>query len=283
MPMSPTPTTVQGAYPVASSNQLTLDSSERLSSGISLHTFSASGNSLQSFNASSHVDLLFLEDLDPTRPSQSDADRQLSFTPAYVRKCPGEATHQLIILARNGRVTQLLGLPRLHGPLKASITSSGGGFPEEALRDLEGTVCIASGTGLAPFLAVASRDYPIKGAHLLWTINGNDFGALEVLLSSNLLKPEQWSSVKVFITSGDEMQGLIAGKGTQWWQDRLGELQRRHGGDLAIKCGRMCQDDVLKTVSDKTSSVLFCGNKSLEWQVKMWFLNKAHVYTTSVD
>jgi hypothetical protein len=188
-----------------------------------------------------------------------------------------------MILARNGRVTQLLGLPRLKGPLRAQVLDSGGGFPEEALKHLEGTVCIASGTGLAPFLAIASRDYEIKGAHLLWTINGNDFGAVESLLSSGLLQPEAWASVGVFVTSGDEMQGLIAGKSIHWWQERLGKLQQKHQGNLAIKCGRMCQDDVLKIVSDKTSSVLFCGNKSLEWQVKMWFLNKTPVYTTSID
>jgi hypothetical protein len=227
--------------------------------------------------------LLFLEDLDPTRPSKSDAERQLTFTPAFVKQAAETGLHQIMILARNGRVTQLLGLPRLHGPLRAEVVSAGGGFPEDTLKNLEGTVCIASGTGLAPFLAVTSKGYETSAAHLVWTINGNDFGAVDSLLNSELLRPEAWASVKVFVTSGDEVQGLIAGKSMQWWQDKFSNLTNKCGGNVKFSCGRMGRDDVFETASGTPSSVLFCGNKSLEWQVKMWFLNKARVYTTSIQ
>ncbi|KAL2213898.1 hypothetical protein CC79DRAFT_1391792 [Sarocladium strictum] len=266
----------------AAASTLTLESSERLSSGISLHTFSASNNCLELLHPSGQLDLLFKEDLDPTRPARVESDRQLTFTAAYLKRGDHDGNHQIMILARNGRVTQLLGLPRLQGPLQAEIISSGGGFSDETLNSLEGAICVASGTGLAPFLAMASQKCPIKGAHLVWTINGNDFGAVEFLINSGMLKPEHWASVKVFVTSGEEAFGLIAGKAQSWWQNRFTELQGKLEGKVKFACGRMSQDDLLNTQQESISQVLFCGNKSLEWQVKMWFLSKAPVHTTSI-
>lgn len=266
----------------ATASALTLESSERLSSGISLHTFSASSNCLKLFHPSGQLDLLFHEDLDPTRPARAESDRQLTFTPAFVKQSKEDGNQQIMILARNGRVTQLLGLPRLRGPLQAEVISSGGGFSDETLNSLDGAICIASGTGLAPFLAMASQNCPTSGAHLVWTINGNDFGALEFLVNSAMLEPGKWASVKVFVTSGDEVQGLIAGKAQSWWQNKFTELQEAIEGKIEFACGRMSQDDLVNSQQASPSQVLFCGNKSLEWQVKMWFLSKAPVYTTSI-
>lgn len=263
---------------------LTLESSERLSSGMSLHTFSTNRLCLDAYHVSGQIDLFFHEDLDPTKRSHSlaEADRQLTFTPCQVQNDEVQNRQNVQILARNGRVAQLLGLPRLHGPLRADAVSGNGGFPLNILQNLEGAICIASGTGIAPFLALGSSELETKGAHLLYTINGNDFRALEYLLDSGLLVPENWSSVNVFVTAGDEAFGLLGGKGARWWQDHFATLRNETQGNLVMTCGRMSKEHVLSSPQNKTTHVLFCGNKSLEWQVKMWFLNQAPVYTTSV-
>ncbi|KAH8175688.1 hypothetical protein LIA77_04106 [Sarocladium implicatum] len=263
---------------------LTLESSRRLSSGLSLHTFAASKDLSSSLHPSGHIDLRLHEDLDPTRRSQTSAesDRWLTLTPCYVKHGGNGGHHQVMILARNGRTTQLLGLPRSQGPLAAEIVSSGGGFPIEALEGLQGAVCVASGSGIASMMALCSRDFYTRGSSLIYTLNGNDFEALEFLLDSKMLKPTDWASVRVFVTAGDEKQGHIAGKPVAWWQDKLAALQQRICGNISFTCGRMNKQDMTATGAGSPSRVLFCGHKSLEWEVKKWCLNHAPVYTTSI-
>lgn len=258
-----------------------LEHSRQLSPGISLHVFSIPGRHMPKLRATGHVDLLFFEDLDPTRSSKLHADRFFTFSPCCARAARGERPAEIHVLVRNGRIAQLLGLPRLDGPLTAGIVSTSGGFPSETLENLGRAACVASGTGLAPFLSLGESKYDTRGARLLCTINGNDFQAIEYLLETGTLDPGNWAAITIFITAGDSIQGLIAGKPLSVWEQRLSSLHSMYSSHLNFTCRRIVKDDVTGAGSASTLKALFCGSKALEWQLRMWLLGELPVHTTS--
>lgn len=259
---------------------VTLEHSRCLSPGVSLHVFSVPGRHVPQLNLTGHIDLLFFEDLDPTRKSKLHADRFFTFSPCYTRAGSDERPAEIHVLVRNGRVAQLLGIPRMNGPLTAGIVSTSGGFPPEALENLEQASCVASGTGLAPFIPLCESQHDTRVAQLLYTINGNDFRAIEYLLESGTLDPGKWAAVTVFVTAGDSIHGLIAGKPVWEWEQRLAKLQSRYSPNMRFKCRRIAKQDVVRNGSANTSKILFCGGKALEWQMRMWLLGELTVYTT---
>lgn len=270
---------------VTNKHRVILESSRRLSSRISLHVFFTSAGCLDLFQPSGHIELQFPPDLDPTYGSglSTESNRLLSFTPCHLRDDAPGTGHRISILTRNGRVTQLLGLPRLNGPLTAEVAGVGGGFSQQALKNYEKTTCIASATGIAPFLALACQDRRTRDAHLLCTLNGNDFEAIEFVLNSRMLVPEDWLAVGFFLTVGSEAPGLIAGKTVDWWEAKLAGLGKQLRDKVYFSCRRMTKKDIHATVSGSEHKVLFCGSKTLEWQVRMWVLDEMPVYTTAVE
>ncbi|KAF7561088.1 hypothetical protein G7046_g3058 [Stylonectria norvegica] len=268
---------------------LTLQSSHRLTPRISLHTFSIPADSDlgQRIRPSQHVTLQFPPDLDPIAGSRNlnDQERRLVFTPCYLEHDPSGHLRSLVLLAGNGRVTGLLGLPRPHGPLTARLVEAGKGFPEDVANGQRNIPCVAGGTGMACFLAMASgsRWHSEGGAgnsNFLWSIRGDDFAIVEFLLERGMLRVADWSSVQIFITSGDEGSGLTAGKPQSWWLDRFNRLHDLFPGDLRFQLGRITQEDMSATVNESKKEILFCGSKYLEWQVKMWTLGIASVHVT---
>jgi hypothetical protein len=187
------------------------------------------------------------------------------------------------VLARHGRISQLLGLPRLNAPLTANIIGVGGGFPADALECTGRRICVASGAGLAPFLSLACTDDRTRNSRLICSINGSDFEAIEYLIASKILVAENWLSVMIFLTPGAEMSGLIAGKTSQWWKEKLAAFQASLTGAIHFECRRVAKDDLMSYNANSSDKVLFCGSKSLEWQVKMWMMNEIPVYTTMVE
>ncbi len=79
----------------------------------------------------------------------------------------------------------------------------------------------------------------------------------------------------MFVTGGDDPDGLIGNKSPAWWENKRREVTEKFGHEMTMSCRRFERDDLLSTM-DKTDMednvVLFCGSKSLEWQVKMWSL-----------
>jgi hypothetical protein len=264
---------------------LVLKSSRRLSVGMALHIFSAPCECLESLPVSGHMRLELPENLDPMTGAQktSHSHRLVTFTPCHIRETDTEGLKTISVLARHGRISQLLGLPRLNAPLTANIIGVGGGFPADALACTGRRVCVASGAGLAPFLSLACTDDRTRNSPLICTINGSDFDAIEHLIASKILAAENWLSVVIFLTPGVEMSGLIAGKTSQWWKEKLATLQASLTGFVRFECRRIVKDDLMSYIVDSKDKVLFCGSKSLEWQVKMWMLNEMPVYTTMVE
>ncbi|CAM1501197.1 Fc.00g103590.m01.CDS01 [Cosmosporella sp. VM-42] len=268
---------------------LTLQSSHRLAPRISLHTFSFP-NTLglqRQIRPSQHVSLQFPPDLDSIAGSHNfnDQDRRLDFTPCYFEYDPFGDLRSFAFLAGNGRVTGLLGLPRPQGQLTAQLVDVGKGFSEEILENTTSLACIAGGTGIAPFLALASAPEWKQGAesassNFTWSIRGDDFAIVEFFLDVGILQPKDWSSVYIFITSGEDVGNLPAGKPESWWQNRIRNLQDRFSGPLHFRLGRIDKEHVDTLVPLGGGSVFFCGSKSLEWQVKMWSLGAAVVHCT---
>ncbi|KAM0490335.1 hypothetical protein ACHAP8_011667 [Fusarium lateritium] len=266
-------------------------SSTRLTPSLSVHTFAVEANHSfnRSFRPGQHLTLQLPPDLDPVSGPQnlSEEDRRLSFTPYHVGYADNGVIETISLMARNGRVTGLLGLPRPHSPLVATIVQAAGGFPPAIRDSSERLICIAGGTGIAPFIAMAvaknRRNSPEDGERkpvLLCSIRGNDFGAIEYLLTHQLLHPRDWSMVRIFITNGEEGDDMIDGKSSQWWHDRLKGLSQNVCGDSGFCLRRMELRD-LEPIMDKTDDpVLFCGSKQLEWQVKMWLLGTREVHCT---
>ncbi|CAK7240555.1 MAG: hypothetical protein STHCBS139747_001998 [Sporothrix thermara] len=231
-----------------------------------------------------NVTLQFPEDLDPTggKHGMSVADRRCTFTPCHV-----DDQGQLSILTRNGRVTGLLGLPRPYQTLTAEVIGVGGGFPPEMLANARSSVCIAGGTGIAPFLTMPDYGASRK-AKLCWSVRSDDFGAIEFVLQEGLLRAEDWAEVCVFVTSGEDGTGVVAQKPAAWWQATFTALREVHpAGRLSFEKRRMNECDPVVEggeTSDSKKSVFFCGSKSLEWQVRMWAMmsSGATVYCTEV-
>ncbi|CAH0057901.1 unnamed protein product [Clonostachys solani] len=270
---------------------VTLESSHRLSPSISLHTFSVPkrANFLASFQPSQNVTLQFPDDLDLIYGSKSlkEEDRCLTFTPCQLSEPPDADYLAMSVITRNGRVTGLLGIPRPHGRLTAKLVGTGGGFPTPNTEYIGSTTCIAGGTGIAPFLAMANARWGANGCpgrvSLIWSINGNDFPLVEYLIREKILQSIDWLSVTIFATPGDEVDGLVAGKTEDWWAKKINDLPVEIDSSIHARCRRMEKEDLDRAISNSDHQVLFCGSKSLEWQVRMWCLNKCQVFKTELS
>ncbi|KAF5556285.1 hypothetical protein FNAPI_5808 [Fusarium napiforme] len=264
-------------------------SSTRLTPSLSIHSFSILTNHefSRGFRPSQHLTLQFPPDLDPVSGPQnlSDQERCLSFTPFHLQYAEHEAIESVSLMARNGRVTGLLGLPRPHGPLVAKIVEVGGGFPSETIEQGAQALCIAGGTGIAPFIAMAaakncSRSTNELKPSLICSIRGDDFGVIEYLWNHEMLYPRDWDVVRIFVTPGEETGGMASGKPQSWWHQRFKELLQGHSDSGVFRLGRMEKEDLGDFNKDTDGPVLFCGSKQLEWQVKMWFLGKKDIHCT---
>lgn len=268
---------------------LVLQSSHRLTPRLSLHTFSIPDtlDLGQPIRPSQHVTLQFPPALDPIAGARNlnEQDRRLDFTPCHFEYDSSGSLRSFSLLSGNGRVTGLLGLPRPQGPLTAQLVSIGKGFSEDVLENAETMCCIAGGTGMSPFLALAStpqwhESEKSSSSIFYWSIRGDDFDIVEHFLQNNVLKLDKWASIRIHVTAGEEAGGLPAGKTQAWWQTRFENLKERFSGNIQFHLERMIKDDVDSLVSSSKGTIFFCGSKSLEWQVKMWTLGEAVVQCT---
>ncbi|KAF5675107.1 hypothetical protein FCIRC_7580 [Fusarium circinatum] len=264
-------------------------SSTRLTPSLSIHSFSILTNHefSRSFRPSQHLTLQFPPDLDPVSGPQnlSDQERCLSFTPFHLQYAEDGTIESVSLMARNGRVTGLLGLPRPHGPLVAKIVEVGGGFPSEIMEQAGQALCIAGGTGIAPFISMAAAKNCSHSATdpkpiLICSIRGDDFGVIEYLWNHEMLYPRDWGLIRIFVTPGEETGGMAAGKSQSWWHRRFKELLHDHNDSDVFRLGRVEKEDLEGLSKDGDGTVLFCGSKQLEWQVKMWFLGKKDIHCT---
>lgn len=264
-------------------------SSTRLTPSLSIHSFSILTNHdfSRSFRPSQHLTLQFPSDLDPVSGPQnlSDQERCLSFTPFHLQYAEDESIEIISLMARNGRVTGLLGLPRPHGPLVAKIVEVGGGFPSDIIEQAGQALCIAGGTGIAPFIAMAAAKNCSSSSNdlkpsLICSIRGDDFGVIEYLWNHEMLYPRDWNVIRIFVTPGEEIGGVAAGKSQSWWHQRFRELSQGQNSNHVFRVGRMEKEDLEDFIKDTDGPVLFCGSKQLEWQVKMWFLGKKNIHCT---
>uniref|UniRef100_A0A8H7MZT2 Uncharacterized protein n=1 Tax=Bionectria ochroleuca TaxID=29856 RepID=A0A8H7MZT2_BIOOC len=191
------------------------------------------------------------------------------------------------VITRNGRVTGLLGIPRPHGRLTAKVVGTGGGFSTSNIENIGFATCIAGGTGIAPFLAMTNAWWGANGCQgrisLMWSINRNDFPLVEYLVREKILQSIHWLSVTIFITPGDEFDGLLAGKTEDWWAKKISELRVEIDSSIQTRLRRMEKEDLDSTISNSDHQVLFCGSKALEWQIRMWCLNKCQVFKTELS
>ncbi|KAF5625594.1 hypothetical protein F52700_8959 [Fusarium sp. NRRL 52700] len=269
--------------------QLKHISSTRLTPSLSIHSFSILTHHefSRSFRPSQHLTLQFPPDLDPISGPQnlSAQERCLSFTPFHLQYAEDGRVESIALMARNGRVTGLLGLPRPHGPLIAKIVEVGGGFPSGIQERTGRSLCIAGGTGIAPFIAMAAAKNCRSSINdlkpsLICSIRGDDFGIIEYLWNHEMLYPRDWNVVRVFVTPGEETGGIAAGKPQSWWHQRFKELLHDHSDGNIFRLGRMKNEDLEGFSTDASGPVLFCGSKQLEWQVKMWFLGTKDIHCT---
>ncbi|KAL4724564.1 hypothetical protein ACLX1H_008005 [Fusarium chlamydosporum] len=266
-------------------------SSTRLTPSLSTHIFSVQANRQfnQNFIPSQHLTLQFPPDLDPVSGPQnlSEEERCLSFTPFHVQYGDVGEVKTISLMARNGRVTGLLGLPRPSGPLIADIVQVAGGFPTAILETSSQLTYVCGGTGIAPFLAMAGAkrhhnkyETTEMKPNLLWSVRGNDFGVVEYLLNHQFLDLGDWKVVRIFVTSGEEGGEMVEGKPSQWWHTRFKNISQGYNHDSVFRLQRMEREDVDAVTENRDGPVLFCGSKQLEWQVKMWLLGKTSVYCT---
>ena len=259
--------------------------SHRVTPRVSLHTFSTSPKSSLVVQPSQHITLQFPPDLDPIWGSRglSDEDRCMSFTPSRIVQNQSGTVQSLELLSGNGRVTGLLGLPRPQG-LTAEVVEIGGGFPQQLLDSKDTSTCVAGGTGIAGFLAMATS--PLwqfhqrsKSCSLVWSIRGDDFPLVEHFLSSGDLNVRSWTAINIFVTAGEDTTGLIGGKPTSWWDTHFETVRQRFAQNLTFHTRRVTEQDLAESQTD-SGILLFCGSKSLQWQVRMWKLGSGRVYCT---
>ncbi|TPX08111.1 uncharacterized protein E0L32_010178 [Thyridium curvatum] len=261
-------------------------SSHRMTSSISLHTFSAPVQ--LPIRPTQHVVIQFPPDLDPIGGAHSlkEDDRRLQFTPCRISVEPMQGTADgarttLAFFSRNGRVTSLIGLPRPQG-LGAQLVEVGGGFSEEVLESPAQTIAVAGGTGISCFLSLESSNLGEDAATmrriLAWSIRGEDFPLVEYVLQNGMLDIELWD-VKIFVTAGEDPGGLVGGKPETVWKDRFNSIKQNFQG-VEFACRRMEKSDIFEDSADKKALVLFCGSKSLQWQIKMWALGIGTVHVT---
>ncbi|KAJ0414070.1 hypothetical protein BJY00DRAFT_319180 [Aspergillus carlsbadensis] len=274
---------------------LELVSSRRLTSGISLHTFQPvhPADHVQ-LRPTQHLLLEFPKDLDPTAGPRSltDEQRQLCFTPCRVATTQhndGTAEQSISIVSRNGRVTSLLGLPRMNG-LRADVLGVGGGFPPDML-DLSSSsarvIAVAGGIGVGCFFSVTSSDknVPVSSStdkpytsrnRLFWSIRGADFRLVEYILENGLIDPLVWMT-EVFVTAGEEEEGLIAGSTIKFWEEKVHGMANSM---VRFHFRRMEKQDMFSDSEATNDTVIFCGSKALEFQIKQWSMGRGNVYVT---
>ena len=252
---------------------LILDKTMRITPTTSLFEFSIHNNTniSETYRLGQYITLQFPPDLDPIGGSRtlSDADRKLSFTPCKV--CHGGGSTRISFLAKNGRVTGLIGLPRPNGPLTSMLLEVGGGFSRKALS-AERMACVAGGTGIACFAAMGHRKTGL--GLLIHSIGAEEFDLFLALLDSNVLQPDAWTTIHVFITPGLNQYG---GRSAQWWPNRLANLH--YPANIHFALGRMSESE-FQCLRSAADTILFCGSRSLEWQIKMWAMKDATVHTT---
>ena len=261
---------------------LTLESSTRLTPSTYLHVFleATPGSKTLKLLPGEHVTLQFPARLDPLGGDRnlSAGQRCLRFTPCQIpsTSCP----NRLSLLAGNGRVTGLIALPRPDGQLTAELVETSGGFNFKALDTRHDLICVAGGTGIACFAAMGTAGSLKTTADktLIWSIRGEEFGLFENVIDSGLLRREDWSRIKVFVTAGLEQSSAIGGKPHKWWLERFASYETKCKVEFALR--RMAKGDVDDMAAKKSTTVLFCGGKNLEWQVRMWALDVAKVFTT---
>ncbi|CAK7218117.1 hypothetical protein SBRCBS47491_003398 [Sporothrix bragantina] len=281
--------------PSSAPRLLTHRTSRRVTASISFHSFCTSPDpdhpssspesaplSQRWLRPTQNVTLQFSEDLDPAKGKHgmSVADRRCTFTPC----CQDRDT--LEILTRNGRVTGLLGLPRPYQTLTAEVVEVGGGFSPEVLADA--SVCIAGGTGIAPFLTMRGSSHS-RSKKLCWSLRSDDFGAVEFALKEGLLQAEDWVEVAIFVTSGEDGAGVVVEKPASWWETTFATLRQANpSGRLSFAKRRMAAEDIFVEGGEEPGqkqTILFCGSKSLEWQIRIWammFAGGPNIHCTEV-
>lgn len=175
-----------------------------------------------------------------------------------------------------------MGLPRPYRALTARAVDFGGGFPLPVLDSIsinasDHTVacCIAGGTGIAPFLTM--QGVLSANMSLFWSVRSDDFGIVEFVLEENILCTEKWAAVTIFFTSGEESEGLLFEKPPNWWMEKLASLHEKYSL-LKLEKRRITQADI----GSEVKTALFCGSKSLEWQIRTWAMGKMDVYCTEL-
>lgn len=257
-PPAPTLTEVRGT--------LVLVKTERLTVSTSIHYFSAPADVISLIRPTQHIVLQFPEDLDPIAGGRnlSDEERRLYFTPCQLRL--DTESGSLALLSKNGRVTSLLSQPRPSGDLTAAVIGVGGGFSEDLMS--AATTCIAGGTGIACFAAMGGE---FRRSTLVCSMREDEFGVFEALFLRESRQADRWGKIKVFITGGPD--GF---RSEATLQNRLTMCKR---DNVQFSLGRMEESDV-KGMHCPDTVILFCGGKSLEWQVRLWALRGAAVFTT---
>ncbi|KAK4088919.1 hypothetical protein Purlil1_6772 [Purpureocillium lilacinum] len=270
-----------------SNETLVLESALRLTPYTSVHTFSVSKDSisLRKLRPSQSITLQFPPDLDPIygQTAFDEHDRQLTFTICNLQH-GARPRASVSVLVRNGRITSLLGLPRRHGPLTAAVVGIGGGFPADVIDGDGRLTCVAGGIGIAAFPYMGSCSEWKRRASLLWSINHEELPVVRYLLRSNWLNHNEWLSIRIFVTGRDWLEGdreSLEGAGTPQGNqlETLNSQDNVHVEFLQRRMRREDLDQGVKQVADSVA-ILFCGSKSLEWQVRMWQLGGAPVYVT---
>lgn len=265
-------------------------------------------------------------DLIGGRVALDDERRRLFLTPCrfrYLSSSSSDEVHdadnsgasnglvEVQFITRTGSLTSQIGLPRFRA-LEAAVLGYGGGFPIGVTSNSnESVVGVAGGVGICAFIPMSSvsagehaarcqgersGDYAnyIAARVLFWTLHIDDWEFVRHSIESGQLELSARSRVHVFLTSGTETN-------TQARVERVTESAKSLlGGNekLEIHFGRMTAGDLGRTIDSKISAaqsrlqttqaktILFCGSKALEWQIKLWARGidpPATVHTTQMQ
>jgi hypothetical protein len=215
---------------------------------------------------------------------------------------------EIEVITRNGFMTFLISLPRFTS-LCAQVTGVRGGFDLRALhgiRGQEGTpTAVAGGTGICVFLSLSTSIglSSMPPLLLLWSIHINDWGLVRLLLDDQqhrYLDPAKWKAIKIFLTRGSRGNDIAdyiplhrlntISRECEALSTRAQERARVHldcdsrrdpvvsfhfrhmtSGDFVVGNDKHThQSTGLNGPGASPPSILFCGSRSLEWQVKMW-------------
>ncbi len=258
-------------------------SSQALTSRIAKHRFRLESPASIFWRPTEHITIKLPPDFDPTTRYDAESELVLTFTPCGpIRTLNGDTsvgsnlrgvdgdiisdddhdTEQetklnsstnndldFEILTSRGRIVSLIGLPRFK-PLRINILTYGGGFPADLLSASHETIMVAGGTGIAPFLSLPLDLRSQKS--LVWCINSLDY---KLVRAVNLYS---FRTARIF----------------------LSPVQDSNAGAINVEVGpntcnrRLEQQDFeqICTLSD-SKTILFCGGKAFEWQIKWWALS----------